>query len=125
MQASQVESSRLDMLKGTVGDVRSGKNDDRRAKLDTLSTKGIAWLHLVERRPEKESEREETIAYTVQTITRKGVSKNIPRWGLFSVLCIHDAHFYAFTFTSRKATSSYRSSGRKKRARGRRKVTAK
>ena len=70
------------MLKGTVGDVRSGKNDDRRAKLDTRSTKGIAWLHLVERKPERvrerERERERTTAYTVQTITRKGVSKNIP-----------------------------------------------
>lgn len=42
MQASQVESSRLDMLRGTVGDVRSGKNDDRRAKLDTLSTKKVS-----------------------------------------------------------------------------------
>ena len=53
-----MEASRLDMLKGTVGDVRSGKNDDRRAKLDTRSTKGIAWLHLVERKPERVRERE-------------------------------------------------------------------
>lgn len=39
------------------------------------------------------------------------VSTNILRRGLFAILCIRDAHFYAFTFTGWKATSYSRERG--------------
>lgn len=50
---------------------------------------------------------------------REEASENIPRWGLFLVLYIHDAYFYAFTFTERKATSYPTGGGRSVYSEGR------
>lgn len=56
---------------------------------------------------ETKGERKQRNPCEEERIRERGeeVSTNILRRGLFAILCIRDAHFYAFTFTGWKATS--------------------